>query len=345
MRVSRPAKRSDNVRQRCAQRAALLASALSSLPAALLASLLVPLALAQAVQAEVAVPRAAPDPLWAQGAASAGGGDDGHPAPIGTPTDDPRCPNCQVQPTEPRWGPWPCPHCGQMHPEHRAPLAAAEPAALRMQPLDWAPTVAGLSWHALGDRLPVLSEPWQQRPLGGGVFLGALRGDEALEGQIDLRSGLLYGVRLTGDWRRNWAWECRLATATLDAVDLTASPARRDRDADVVLGDVSLVYAPVWTNRLRPFVSAGIGFAFFEFADPRGRVVHETTLGLPLGAGIKYRWDDWLLAYLEFRDQIALGDSNALQTTHNLAIVVGAELRFGGSRRSYYPWNPSLLGR
>jgi hypothetical protein len=332
MQVSLPATISEGRSQRPIQRIALLVALLSSL------------GIGNPAHADVAAHRLTDDAIWADGPAPSGNGDDRTRQPSDLLATEPRCPHCQLQSSHDPRGPRRCPHCGQFPEGPPRPWDTAEPAALLVQPQEWEPPAGGLSWEALGDWLPVLSEPWQRRPLGGGAFLGALLGDEVLQGQIDLRSGLLYGARLTGDWRGAWAWECRLATATLDAVDLTARPPRRDRDADVVLGDVSLVYAPVWTNRLRPFVSAGLGFAFFEFADPRGRVVHETALGLPLGAGIKYRWDDWLLAYLEFRDQIALGDSNQLQTTHNFAIVAGAEIRFGGSRRSYYPWNPSRLG-
>jgi hypothetical protein len=60
---------------------------------------------------------------------------------------------------------------------------------------------------------------------------------------------------------------------------------------------------------------------------------------MPFGVGLKYHWTDWMALRFEVADNVAFG-SQGIGTLHHISIIGAAELRFGGSRRSYWPWVP-----
>ena len=61
---------------------------------------------------------------------------------------------------------------------------------------------------------------------------------------------------------------------------------------------------------------------------------------MPFGFGLKVRCiRDWLALRLEMLDNVAFG-SAGLDTMHNITLTGGVEVRFGGPRKSYWPWNP-----
>jgi hypothetical protein len=61
---------------------------------------------------------------------------------------------------------------------------------------------------------------------------------------------------------------------------------------------------------------------------------------MPWGIGLKYQIYPWLIMRSEVLDNFAIG-SGSLDTMHNVSGTVSLEVRFGGHRPSYYPWNPS----
>ena len=62
-------------------------------------------------------------------------------------------------------------------------------------------------------------------------------------------------------------------------------------------------------------------------------------LSTPLAMGLKYRWNDYFAWRLEFSDDIAYS-WNPHNALHSLSVTLGLELRFGGTRKAYWPWNP-----
>ena len=81
----------------------------------------------------------------------------------------------------------------------------------------------------------------------------------------------------------------------------------------------------------------GLGMLLWDFDDgTQGR--RQTTLSLPLGVGVKYRHDDNFALRMEFQDIVSLGDRTGSDAVHTLALMFGAEFRFGGSRPSYDYW-------
>ncbi len=184
---------------------------------------------------------------------------------------------------------------------------------------------------------PVVSEPWMQRPITAGMFTGIFWGDMAIGENVMLESGLMAGGRFGWDWNDRWAWEGRLAFATLDVS--YPGTELRGRDADVILFDVQLQLSPWSTPRMKPYFALGAGMAYYELLDHNHWVVSETVFTLPFGLGIKYRYDDWMVLRLDLTNNLSFGErASGLRNMHNISLVGGLEIRFGGYRRDYWPW-------
>ena len=67
---------------------------------------------------------------------------------------------------------------------------------------------------------------------------------------------------------------------------------------------------------------------------------NETVFVMPLAVGMKYLCNDWLALRTEIGNYIVFGEGNDLNTMANLTFTGGIEIRFGGHRKSYWPWNP-----
>ncbi len=65
---------------------------------------------------------------------------------------------------------------------------------------------------------------------------------------------------------------------------------------------------------------------------------------VPLALGLKYRCNDWMALRFECADNIVFG-RGSVRSVHDFSITGGVEIRFGRSRKTYWPWNPdrSLL--
>jgi hypothetical protein len=181
-----------------------------------------------------------------------------------------------------------------------------------------------------------LSEAWCRRPLYADVFFGALTGNELQGDLVDVETGFFGGVRLGHDLDERWAVEGRLGLAGLDLSN-TEAPAQ-PRTGDLIVGDISLVCYLTQHPRTRPFLSAGAGFADWEFSDAFGNSFTDTQAAVPLSVGIKQRYDDWLVFRFDLTDNIVFGGGTIIGTEHLFSATGSLELRFGGSRTSYWPW-------
>jgi hypothetical protein len=104
-----------------------------------------------------------------------------------------------------------------------------------------------------------------------------------------------------------------------------------------------VLYYPWGDTRLRPYLSAGIGTAHFDFVDQNRQAFQPGLIGLPVGGGIKFRARPWCVVRLDVQDNIAFG-RGAVDTMHNVALTIGVDYRFGGNRLSYWPWEPGTPG-
>ena len=195
---------------------------------------------------------------------------------------------------------------------------------------------AGSAHRGLGD--PLRGTSWLNRPLHAGWFAGEIDGDELIDGRVRQRIGFFGGYRFGVDYHHYWGWETRLGGAALrldDPREITS-----DRTSDLLVWDVSLLYYPWGDARLRPYATIGAGMINFDFLDDQSNRFDELLFELPIGFGIKYRVHEWLILRGEMLDNIAFG-SAGIETMHNPSLTAGVEVRFGGVRKSYWPWNPS----
>jgi len=198
---------------------------------------------------------------------------------------------------------------------------------------------------------------WRFRPFRIGWFMGAVSGGPLLEDWVNQKSGYFAGYRIGWDYTPYWGCEVRIAFGWIELADsqraieaqeaadagLAPDDPFRDRfdqrrDSDMFLGDISLLWYPWGGLAWRPYLSAGLGAARIDFIDRLSVRYAETVFAVPLAAGVKRRWCDWLALRFDVTDNIAFGQS--FDTVHNLSFTVGVEVLFGGTRTAYWPWNP-----
>lgn len=183
-----------------------------------------------------------------------------------------------------------------------------------------------------------LTEPWTHRPLYFGVYAGGVWGNELVDEEIQLQGGAEGGIRTGMLVAPAWEAELRIGAAYPDIVDVQGDRLRRE--ADVWLIDGSLLWSFVRSTRLRVYFRTGGGAAMLAFHNMQGTQIDKSVFSLPIAFGAKYRVDDWLAVRVDIADTVLFGSGTGLETNHLVCLTGGAELRFGGSRKSYWPWSP-----
>jgi hypothetical protein len=90
----------------------------------------------------------------------------------------------------------------------------------------------------------------------------------------------------------------------------------------------------------------GLGIADFDYTDPTlGIRRSESVLSMPFGGGLKYRVNQYMTWRVDVMDNLIFGGSAGFETQNQFSANLGLEFRFGGTRRSYWPWNPSMYWR
>jgi len=208
---------------------------------------------------------------------------------------------------------------------------------------------------------PVPWANWSDHPLSVGCFAGVVNGGPLIADWVGTTTGFDGGWRLGWDVTPSFGAEMRMAFGApqlydscradraLESLDNSMGLAPDDpqrsrfdhRNAEMFQWDVDILYYPWEETRLRPYFLTGMGLTNIFFSDRLAKNYQTTCLSLPLGLGVKYLCSERLAVRLDYLDDIALS-SNHLQTQHNLSLTAGVELRFGGSRKVYWPWD---LGR
>jgi outer membrane protein with beta-barrel domain len=191
-----------------------------------------------------------------------------------------------------------------------------------------------------GEGEPLVGASWLNRPYYAGFLFGAWYGDTLIPGEVDQGIGFFFGARLGWDYDVYWGTEMRLAFSDV-GLEFIDEPSVDGLSSDVLVWDLSLVYYPWGDARWRPFVGAGVGLVDFDFLTATGIRRSEAVFGIPLMAGLKYRQSDWITMRLDVTDNIAFGGRAGFETMNNISLAGGLEFRFGGTRKSYFPWNPS----
>jgi len=184
---------------------------------------------------------------------------------------------------------------------------------------------------------PLAGTSWLNRPYSVGGFVGVLDGDQLIADRVDQGSSLFGGVRWGWDFDYYWGIEGRLGWSSPD-VRNEVNPSV-ERVNGIFLFDAAFLYYPFGDTYFRPYLLAGAGVARNDFTDEFGMRLDIYAFGVPLGAGVKYMLHPNFVLRAEFLDNIAFATSG-LDTQHDLSFTLGLEVRYGGQRPSYYPWQP-----
>ena len=193
---------------------------------------------------------------------------------------------------------------------------------------------------------------WSAYPLSIGCFAGVVNGGPLIADWVGTTTGFDGGWRLGWDVSPNWGAETRIAFGSpeiydtyravqaMQALDSATglAPTNPHRVAEMFQWDVDVLYYPWGETRLRPYFLTGMGLTNIYFTDRLDANYQTTCLSLPLGMGVKYLCSEQLAVRLDLLDDIAMS-SNHLQTQQNVSLTAGVELRFGGSRKLYWPWD------
>lgn len=238
----------------------------------------------------------------------------------------------------------------QRGPQHLPTVSESYEAVAAEPPRDdnsWLPHIfeAEAYERYTGAGEPLVAGSWRNRPYYLGGFIGGISGDTLIPDEINLGSAFFWGARLGWDYDHYWGVESRLAFSS-QGIDFLQSPGTDSFNNELLLWDGSLVYYPWGDSRWRPYVEVGIGLADFDYTDVISDVRRsEAVLQIPWGGGFKYRMNQYWTWRLDVTDNLIFGGQAGLATQNQLSVTAGAELRFGGRRTSYWPWNPSQRWR
>jgi hypothetical protein len=193
--------------------------------------------------------------------------------------------------------------------------------------------------RAMGFGEPLQGTSWQNRPFHVDFFAGDMIGDDAVDHVIGQEAGFFTGGRVGWDYDYYWGVETRLGVSWMSLFD-SQRPTTRLGVGNIIVWDMSLLYYPWGDSRWRPFLLLGTGIQQLDAYGSSPRIYQGTLFELPFGAGLKYRFNEWMIFRVDVIDNLAFGDGS-LDTMHNVSFSGGVEYHFGGHRRSYWPWNPN----
>jgi len=208
---------------------------------------------------------------------------------------------------------------------------------------------------------PLIQESWEFRPFSLGVFFGFVQGGRLIRGWVRENQGPIGGIQAGWDYNHYWGLEIRFGWAVMDLSDsdlaIAAQEAKDDaaglsptdplrnrfagvRNNDVFFWDGHAMFYPWGDSAMRPYIMVGLGTSTNCF-ETRIDVTYKNTLfTVPVGIGLKYRLNDFLALRMECADYIALGGGSTFDVLQRVLVTGGMELRYGGARRAYWPWNP-----
>jgi hypothetical protein len=208
---------------------------------------------------------------------------------------------------------------------------------------------------------PLLRESWLYRPCSISWFGGMMSGTELVKDWAAERQGYFFGYRFGWDLDDFWGVETRLGWGSVAIVDSEQaklaqqaaddaagippdSPWRdrfnHQRDTESFVWDVDLLYYPRGDVPFRPYVLIGLGVSDVYFLDRLSVGQRQNRLGLPLAIGWKWRCQECLAWRIELADNMGIGFGEGTDLLHQFSITAAIEVRLGGTRKAYWPWNP-----
>ena len=190
----------------------------------------------------------------------------------------------------------------------------------------------------IGKGKPLVDSSWSNRPYHVDWFVGQLLGDELIGNRVDMKNGVIGGVRIGWDFDHYWGVEWRAGWAQPDISFST--PVTEKNVGDYFISDIDLVYYPWGDSRLRPYLLLGMGMTRVKFHDENSAYQSATLLTVPFGIGFQFPQWHWLIWRLEILDNAAFG-SDYISAMGNWTFTVGMEWRLGARPRNYWPWRTS----
>jgi len=212
-----------------------------------------------------------------------------------------------------------------------------------------------------GPGQPLVQESWSFRPYSFSTIFGFTQGSPLIRDWVRENQGVFGGLQFGWDCENYWGVETRFAWAELEVVDSALAIAAQQAKDDAAglasdapfrhrydsrrhdhrfFWDVHALYYPWGDSAWRPFLLTGFGATYVNFWDRTDVRYRDTLFTVPIGLGVKYRVGDFVAFRVECTDYMAFGGGRSLELLHNVTVLGGIELRFGGSRRAYWPWNP-----
>lgn len=187
--------------------------------------------------------------------------------------------------------------------------------------------------RSMGKGNPLQTTSWRNRPYHFDVFSGGYFHGSVIPGLQKPEGTTVIGGRIGWDHSHYFGSELRFGTAEANLAEIQSKLRTR-------MSDISWQYYPWGDSQIRPYTSIGIGIVDYEYNDAFNVGHGATTMSLPIAIGIKHYVRHWVSFRLEFEDNITFSSSQ-FNSGNNLSVTGSIEFRFGGRRKTYYPFNPS----
>lgn len=188
---------------------------------------------------------------------------------------------------------------------------------------------------------PLQGQSWLSRPLSAGLEFGGIWGGELIADRVTMTSGTLFMGTFGYDRGNYDGYEIRVGGSTIDTFN--RQPPLDPRNTRFSAFDFSALLYPWGDSRLRPFVRFGIGLHKYKFVTHEGREIENIIPAGLIGVGMKYLFQRHVAVRMEFVDNIGFGDGLDLEILHNPSLTFGAEFRFGGHQKLYWPWHSGRM--
>jgi hypothetical protein len=180
-----------------------------------------------------------------------------------------------------------------------------------------------------------LTPNWRSQPFSISTFAGATAGGALIPGHVNQLPSFYGGLNVGWDYDPFWGIEKRLGFGNMALTNGDHQPIWQTGLS--VTGEYRLMYYPLGDSRLRPFLTAGVGWSDFYFNDDRGARHLDTTGMVPFGVGLKHLHTERIALRIDLIDEINFS-SGPLSTFQYVALTAGLEFRYG-KRLFHMPWH------
>ena len=209
-----------------------------------------------------------------------------------------------------------------------------------------------------GVGMPLVGKSWLDHPYYLGGFVGSISGSELVSEMIEQKSGGTGGLTFGYNFNDYWGLESRLHFASIDIKDTDQArkiiedvlgpgviPLWTTRSNELTILDAAVHYYLLGNAKWRPYFKYGLGVGQQNFVDIFGQKQSSDIITMPLGAGVRYWWNERLAIQADLVDNVIFSSGNT-KTQNNFAFTVGITYAFGTGKKNppvhYWPATPSM---